>query len=111
MRTKAAMLLRHGGVVDTICKVREEVGADLLIMGTHARTGLRRLVLGSVAEEVLRRSVVPVVRLSEMLLAVRRVPSSAVPSVGVPVQLSQLRARVKPVRSWVALSAVVPESP
>jgi nucleotide-binding universal stress UspA family protein len=33
---------------------------DLIVLGTHGRTGPRRLVLGSVAEEILRRSDVPV---------------------------------------------------
>jgi len=35
-------------------------GADLIVMGTHGRKGLRRTVLGSVAEEVIRDSPVPV---------------------------------------------------
>ncbi|MGB0685369.1 MAG: universal stress protein, partial [Planctomycetota bacterium] len=35
-------------------------GCDLIIMSTHGRTGFRRLVLGSVAEAVLRHSPVPV---------------------------------------------------
>jgi nucleotide-binding universal stress UspA family protein len=35
-------------------------GADLLVMGTHGRTGLDRLVAGSVAERVVRSSLVPV---------------------------------------------------
>ncbi len=33
---------------------------DLVVLGTHGRTGLKRMVLGSVAEEVVRRSQVPV---------------------------------------------------
>ncbi|HZZ83894.1 MAG TPA: universal stress protein [Anaeromyxobacteraceae bacterium] len=33
---------------------------DLVVLGTHGRTGLRRVVLGSVAEEVVRRCKVPV---------------------------------------------------
>ncbi|MEM9998434.1 MAG: universal stress protein [Bacteroidota bacterium] len=36
------------------------VGADLLVTGTHGRRGLRRLVLGSVASELLREAVCPV---------------------------------------------------
>ncbi len=35
-------------------------GADLIVMGTHGRKGLGRVVLGSVAEEVVRDSPVPV---------------------------------------------------
>ncbi|MFB6138326.1 MAG: universal stress protein [Halobacteriaceae archaeon] len=38
----------------------EEVGADLVAMGTHGRTGIGRLLLGSVAERVVRTAPVPV---------------------------------------------------
>lgn len=38
--------------------------ADLVVMGTHGRRGLRRLVLGSVAERVLRSTVLPVLLVS-----------------------------------------------
>lgn len=38
----------------------EEVEADLVIMGTHARRGVEHLLLGSVAEKVVRMSSVPV---------------------------------------------------
>ena len=37
-----------------IARVAKEGGFDLIVMGTHGRRGLRRLVLGSVAEEVVR---------------------------------------------------------
>jgi len=35
-------------------------GADLIIMGSHGRSGLHRLIMGSVAEEVFRASDIPV---------------------------------------------------
>ncbi len=38
-----------------------ELGADLIVMGTHGRTGLARAVIGSVADKVLRHASVPVV--------------------------------------------------
>lgn len=38
----------------------ERVGADLIVMGSHGRRGLRRLFLGSVAEHVVRHSPVPI---------------------------------------------------
>ena len=37
----------------------ESVGADLIVMGTHGRSGLARAILGSVADRVLRSSPVP----------------------------------------------------
>jgi nucleotide-binding universal stress UspA family protein len=46
-----------------IVQVARQVEADLIVMGTHGRTGLRRLVMGSVAEQVVRRAPCPVVTL------------------------------------------------
>lgn len=43
-----------------IVAAAEEWGADLIVLGTHGRRGLKRLVMGSDAEVVLRRSPVPV---------------------------------------------------
>jgi nucleotide-binding universal stress UspA family protein len=39
-----------------ICKAAAQVDADLVIVGTHGRTGMKRLLLGSVAERVVRLS-------------------------------------------------------
>lgn len=47
-------------VAAAICTYAAEKGMDLIAMSTHGRTGFRRLVLGSVAEHVLRHSPVPV---------------------------------------------------
>ena len=43
-----------------ICKMAEEEGSDLVIMGSHGRTGLGHVLLGSVAERVVRLSSCPV---------------------------------------------------
>lgn len=43
-----------------ILEATEELGADLVVMGTHGRHGLSRLTLGSVAEKVVRLAKVPV---------------------------------------------------
>jgi nucleotide-binding universal stress UspA family protein len=50
----------HASAVDGILSYAAEHDANLIVMGTHGRSGLRRLVLGSVAEEVVRRAPVPV---------------------------------------------------
>ena len=49
-----------GRAADSIVEVAKQWPADLIVMGTHGRRGLRRLVLGSDAELVLRSSPVPV---------------------------------------------------
>lgn len=49
-----------GPIVTSILDVATRVKADMVLMGTHGRTGLRRAVAGSVAEEVLRHADVPV---------------------------------------------------
>jgi nucleotide-binding universal stress UspA family protein len=52
---------------DEIIKKAEEMSADLIIMGTHGRTGLDHVLFGSTAEKVVRKSPVPVmtVRMKE----------------------------------------------
>jgi universal stress protein A len=45
---------------DAILEVTEKLGIDLVVMGTHGRRGLARAFLGSVAEDVSRRSPCPV---------------------------------------------------
>jgi nucleotide-binding universal stress UspA family protein len=47
-------------VPDAILRMAKEHKADLIALSTHGRTGLRRLVLGSVAETVVRRAPLPV---------------------------------------------------
>jgi nucleotide-binding universal stress UspA family protein len=55
------LIERIGGhAADSIVEVAQAWAADLIVMGTHGRRGLRRLALGSDAELVLRRSNVPV---------------------------------------------------
>jgi len=49
-----------GDPASEIVRVAEEAPADLIVMGTRGRTGLSRIVMGSVAEHVLRRAPCPV---------------------------------------------------
>ena len=53
--------LVDGEGVPEILQHAAEIGADLIVMGTHGRTGLSRLLMGSVAGEVLRDAQCPVV--------------------------------------------------
>jgi nucleotide-binding universal stress UspA family protein len=53
-------VLRRGDADDVIPEVAAEVAADLVVVSTHGRTGIRRFLLGSTAEHVVRRSPVTV---------------------------------------------------
>jgi nucleotide-binding universal stress UspA family protein len=57
-------LVKEGGKAEVILRTAREVGADMIALGTHGRTGLGRLLAGSVAEAVLRRARCPVLALS-----------------------------------------------
>lgn len=52
---------------DEILRVADEIGCDLIVLGTHGRTGLAHLLMGSVAEQVVRRAKCPV-------MTIRRYP-------------------------------------
>jgi len=52
--------LVEGPVIPEIVRAAGETGCDLIVMGAHGWTGLRRLLLGSVAEGVMRRAPCPV---------------------------------------------------
>lgn len=52
--------LLEGDPTEQILKVAVEVGADVIVMATHGTSGLTRLLLGSVAESVMRKAECPV---------------------------------------------------
>lgn len=69
-----------GAPVPTIVKVAESTGADLIVMGTHGRRGMGHVLLGSVAERVVRLAPCPVLTVRERGAAAT-VEVSAAPAV------------------------------
>ncbi|WP_036270122.1 universal stress protein [Meiothermus rufus] len=62
-RKKAQTLLREASrhlIGERIREAAEEVKAELIVMGTHGHTGLRKFLLGSVAEDVVQQAMRPV---------------------------------------------------
>jgi nucleotide-binding universal stress UspA family protein len=57
----AEVCIRTSNVGDIILDAARSAGAELIVMGSHGRTRVKRLLLGSVAEHVLRHAHCPVV--------------------------------------------------
>lgn len=67
--------LVEGQPVDEILRLAKETGCDLIVMGTHGRTGLGRMLMGSVAEKVVRTASCPVVTVREPSPVAERGPA------------------------------------
>jgi MFS superfamily sulfate permease-like transporter len=61
--------LQEGDPVEEILRVARECHCDLIVMGTHGRTGLGRLLMGSVAEAIVRTASCPVVTIKSPILS------------------------------------------
>jgi nucleotide-binding universal stress UspA family protein len=70
--------LLKGEPVEQIVRMAKEEGADLIVMGTHGRSGLSRVLMGSVAEWVLRRAPCPVLTVREPVPVAALEPEPAV---------------------------------
>lgn len=53
---RIAVYASEGHPAEQIVALADEIDADLIVLGTHGRTGLERVMLGSVAEAVIRRA-------------------------------------------------------
>jgi nucleotide-binding universal stress UspA family protein len=63
MEVTADARILYGEAVARIIDYASDVNADLIVMATHGRTGLSHVLLGSVAEQVVRRAPCPVLTL------------------------------------------------
>jgi universal stress protein A len=66
------VMMTHGVPFQTIVDIARDQHVDLIVMGTHGRTGVHHLLMGSVAEKVVRLAPCPV-------LVTRAASSTAVP--------------------------------
>lgn len=58
--TEATALLIQGPIADSIVAEAERLGAELIVMGTHGRSAVYDIVVGSVSQAVLRNTKIPV---------------------------------------------------
>jgi nucleotide-binding universal stress UspA family protein len=57
------LIKQHANAAEGICEVAGAAGADLIVLSTHGRTGLAHMLIGSVAERVVRHAPCPVLTL------------------------------------------------
>lgn len=81
--------VRLGSPADVITQIAADYEADLVVVGTHGRTGVKRMVMGSVAETLVRDGRFPVLVAHENQLG--SVPKTVVPDA--PLTPEQLEAR------------------
>ena len=95
--------VHRGSASEVICDRAREVGADLIVMTSHGRTGLARMWLGSVADAVVRNSPVPVLVLRPIVDANdRRAAHHLFKHVLIPLDGSALAADIFPTATAIA---------
>ena len=57
---KVWTFVEEGIPYEVILKVSKEWDADIIVLGTHGRTGFSHLIIGSVAEKIIRHSEIPI---------------------------------------------------
>lgn len=72
----AEFRVEEGDPAEQILRIAQETRCDLIVMGTHGRTGLRRLLMGSVAEKTLRNASCPVLLVKHSMLDEKSSPDS-----------------------------------
>lgn len=69
--------LLAGDPAEAIIRTAEQEGVDIIVIGTHGRTGLTRLLMGSVAEAIVRRATCPVLTVKQPTPAAAPAPATA----------------------------------
>jgi len=81
------LLMNEGDVANCIFECAREKHIDLIVVGTHGRTGLSKALLGSVAESIFRRSQVPVLTVGPNA---RHLPASGPKRLLVPIDFTDV---------------------
>jgi nucleotide-binding universal stress UspA family protein/quercetin dioxygenase-like cupin family protein len=82
--------LAEGDPAEEILRLTEALRCDLVVMGTHGRTGLGRFLTGSVAEEVLRKAACPVLVVKTPLRARPEAERETTAKPGEPIDVRPL---------------------
>jgi nucleotide-binding universal stress UspA family protein len=74
--TRVVWEVRFGKPADEILRAADTTAADLIVMSTHDRTGIRRLALGSVTNEVLHRGTTPILAIPPHVIEHQRLEAA-----------------------------------
>jgi len=77
LATAVILRLEEGDPAKEILRAASEVQCDLIVVGTHGRTGVGRLLMGSVAEQVIRKAPCPVLAVKIRLAMVEAASQKA----------------------------------
>ena len=81
--------LVEGDAATEILRVAEETKCDMIVLGTHGRTGLGRLLMGSVAEQVVRKALCPVLTVKTPLPETRPSGEPTSAAAGIPDRIQE----------------------
>jgi universal stress protein A len=73
---RAERRFETGDPATEILRVADDIHADLIVVGTHGRTGLGRLLMGSTAEQIVRQAPCPVLTLKMPMAETVTVPDA-----------------------------------
>ena len=100
--------VRHGNPAEAILDATEAEDCDLVVMGTHGRTGLERVRMGSVAQHVLRHAIVPSLIVPPANGNTPTGDDGAITVITVPLDGSPLAEAALPIAADIAAALSVP---
>ncbi len=104
----ATTVIRHGNPAAEITAYAEEADCDLIVLGTHGRTGIERVRMGSVAQHVVRHAIVPILVVPPPKSESASVSDAAITGVTVTLDGSALAEEAVPLATRLAIGLSVP---
>ena len=100
---RVVVALEEGPVAPTLRDYAKEFGADLIVMSSHSRGGLKRMTLGSVTDYLIRHTNVPVLIVRQGASFIAATPQETVCRIVVPLDGSGLAEQILPAVASLAL--------
>ena len=95
-RIRVVTALKEGNVTQTLRDYAAELNADLIVMSSHARGGLKRINLGSVTDYLIRNTHIPVLIVKPDLSLINEAPETTAHRIVVPLDGSAIAEQILP---------------